>query len=161
MSGFTSHRSPLRRFASPTVWALGIALVAGGVVLGSSTTTLLLRGRVSGHPATGDGPDAEAITARLRDTLDLSTEQERAVRDTMRERIAALAGIRADAAARVAVEHEMLEAQMRRILGPDQFARWWRQFEAIRRRRSAGIADRPAMAPGDDAAPASGLEIGR
>jgi hypothetical protein len=114
-------------------WALGLALVLSGGVLGGSTVALLDRRPPMVAADRANLPNADTIAARL------TSAQTESVRRAMRERLAALAVIRDEVATRVAIEHERLADEMQGILDPDQFDRWRRQFEELRRRRSADI----------------------
>lgn len=126
---------PNRRHASRTALALGLAILLGGAVLGGSTVALL-GGSAAGAPTRPDGPpDAGRITAHLRSLLDLSDEQVGAVNSVMKFRLEALAEIRADVTRRVGEEHDALVAEMRHVLTAEQFDRWHRHFEELRRRK--------------------------
>jgi hypothetical protein len=120
-------------------WALGLALVLSGGVLGGSTVALLDRRPPMVAADRANLPNADTIAARLQSNLGLTSAQTESVRRAMRERLAALAVIRDEVATRVAIEHERLADEMQGILDPDQFDRWRRQFEELRRRRSADI----------------------
>jgi hypothetical protein len=122
-----------------------------------------------GHPAPpplGPEPPIDQIVRAMTDELLLSPRQVQQVQQLYRDRAAALRTIRREVEPRFSTEYDKLEAGLKDILTPEQFARWRIRFDAARKRMlapgrpgDAGTPDGPGPRrraeppPGADADP--------
>jgi Spy/CpxP family protein refolding chaperone len=112
---------------------LGIAILLGGMCIGSGLTLRVLWTQVTSlvqHPE----QLPERAAQRMTRTLDLTPEQETRLKAVLTERQQGIETLRREIHPRMQAEMEKLRAEVAAILTPDQAARWNQRFEQLRAR---------------------------
>jgi hypothetical protein len=123
-------------------WLVWLLIFGSGLVAGSGITLLAVRSGVLyaiHHPREMPA----RVAARLRSRLRLDEDQARRVEEILRERQAALEGIRRRTQPQVEAELERIEQQIAEALDTRQREKWHRSFSALR------ATWLPAMPPGE------------
>lgn len=112
---------------------LGAVILLCGMAIGAGATLLWVRARIQ-HFRDAD-IRVEQMARRIQKRYGLTHEQTLKVAEVLRRRLHALQEIREEILPRVEAEHKALSDELRAILTPEQFERWNKDFEALRRRR--------------------------
>ncbi len=121
----------------------GLVILLAGLVIGVSSTLMLVRHRERGRPW---GPEffSRRMMDRMQRDLDLSTEQEKKIGAIVKDRMEKLDDIRMEARPRITEQLKLMNEEISAVLTEEQKRIWQRSF-----RRLPGEVRPPGPGPGE------------
>jgi hypothetical protein len=122
---------------SSRVWLqvfLGLAILGCGMVIGAGATVLVGR-RLLNPPSKQPAQISRAIAGHLSRRLRLTPQQQRQVRDIIREHMERVNDLRNQSRRDAEQELDAMRDDVAKVLTPDQARAWRQEYERLRRLR--------------------------
>ena len=123
---------------------VGLIILICGIIIGSGATVLRLKGRVVMPP--GPRPPTREVVDDMAARYNLTPEQVKKVETTFEKRRETVQSIFEEFRSKSEAEFKTLSADIKKILTPEQYARWEQDFQ---RRRRPGPWERGPGRPGE------------
>ncbi len=128
--------------------ALGVIILASGIVIGSGATMLCLKDRTV-RTKKYEGKQHLQIVKKMQSDYKLSKEQSGQLEEVFKKRFASTQAIRQESRQKIDAERKELVASVKEVLTQEQFDKWLKEFKARekksrdrRRQRQKGQGER-------------------